>query len=77
MPLTLPTSPTIGQRFTAGVITWEWQGEVWMYATSLILAVYSDAQYAALASTNAYTDAEYAALPADPAYTDSQYAAIL
>lgn len=33
MPLDFPSSPTIGQTYTSGTKTWEWDGSAWVGKT--------------------------------------------
>lgn len=32
--IVFPTSPTVGQTFSVGVLTWQWTGSYWLSITS-------------------------------------------
>lgn len=34
MPLDFPTSPTVGQTYTSGTKTWQWDGSAWVSVNS-------------------------------------------
>lgn len=44
MALDFPSSPTIGQTFTSGTMTWEWDGTAWNIVTVIIPPIADDDQ---------------------------------